>query len=83
MIGALALAVHGYPRDTRALDLAVAGDSKVMHDVARGLRALGHAVEVRDPDPDEPLGGVMDVSSEGVDLVQVVNFSNPPAGGCR
>jgi hypothetical protein len=49
--------------------------------VAGSLAAKGYAVVVRDPDPDDPLGGVLDVRSPGADLVQVVNFDNPPSGG--
>ena len=38
-------------------------------------------MEVRDPDAEDPPGGVVDVRAEGADLVQVVNFDNPPASG--
>jgi hypothetical protein len=81
VIGAMALAVHGYPRDTSDLDLAISADPKLLHTLAQSLRLLGHEVEVRDPDPQDPLGGVLDVRAAGADLVQVVNFLNPPAGG--
>ncbi len=81
MVGAMALAVHGYPRDTVDLDLAVAMDPPVLHQVASALVARGYDVEVRDPDAGDPLGGVMDVRSTGADLVQVINFLNPPSGG--
>jgi hypothetical protein len=81
LIGATALAIHGYPRETRDLDLAIAADPRSLHEVARRLKARGHQVEVRDPDPDDPLGGVMDVLAPGADPIQVINFSNPPGGG--
>ncbi len=81
MIGAVALAVHGYPRATADLDLAVAVAPSVLHEVAAALLGRGHVVTVRDPDPDDPLGGVLDLRAPGADLVQVVNFDNPPAGG--
>jgi len=81
VIGAMALAVHGYPRDTVDLDLAVAVEPSVLHEVARSLAARGFEVVVREPDAADPLGGVLDVSARGAELVQVVNFLNPPAGG--
>ena len=81
VIGAMALAVHGYPRDTVDLDLAVAVELKALHEVAEALARKGLRTEVRDPDADDPLGGVLDVEAPRGALVQVVNFSNPPAGG--
>ena len=81
LIGAMALAVHNYPRDTVDLDLAVAIEPRLLHAVAKSLVARGYAVTVRDPDADDPLGGVIDVRTPGADLVQVVNFLNPPSGG--
>jgi hypothetical protein len=81
VIGAVALAVHGYPRSTTDLDLAVSVRRDVMHRVADTLSAHGYAVSVRDPDAADPLGGVIDVRSPGADLVQVVNFDNGPSGG--
>jgi hypothetical protein len=81
MIGAMALAVHGYPRETVDLDLAVACPPRDLHRVAQDLIARGMTAEVRDPDGDDPLGGVIDVQAPGADLIQVVNFLNPPANG--
>lgn len=81
VIGAMALAVHNYPRDTVDLDLATAIDPLQLDPIARELRALGYEVDIHRPDTDDPLGGVLDVRSEDAVLVQVVNFSNPPAGG--
>ena len=81
VIGAMALAVHGYPRDTVDLDLAVAVAPRVLHEVAAALAGRGLRVEVRDPDAADPLGGVLDVVAPRAELVQVVNFANPPSGG--
>ena len=81
VIGAMALAIHGYPRSTEDLDLAVAAAPGALHTLADALRRRGFEVEVRDPDAEDPLGGVVDVRAEGADLVQVVNFDNPPASG--
>ncbi len=81
VIGAMALAVHGYPRETGDLDLAVAVAPEVLHRVAETLARRGYEVSAHDADPQDPLGGVLDVRTQGADLVQVVNFDNPPAGG--
>jgi hypothetical protein len=81
VIGAMALAVHGYPRDTVDLDLAVAVEPGVLRRVAGSLAARGYTVAIHDPDADDPLGGVVDIISGGAALVQIVNFLNPPAGG--
>jgi hypothetical protein len=78
VIGALALAVHGYPRETQDLDLAVAIEPRRLKEIGERLTERGYRVELREPDP---LGGVLDVSGPGADLVQLVNFSNPPASG--
>jgi hypothetical protein len=82
LIGAAALAVHGYPRATRDIDLAVATDpfttlEEARQRIARELRATANLVT---PDADDPLGGVLTVTGEDFDPVQVVNFSNPLNG---
>ena len=81
VIGALALAVHGYPRATEDLDLAVATPLSTLRQIAQTLRNRGYEVELREPDAQDPLGGVLDVRGPGADLVQVVNFDNAPGGG--
>lgn len=81
LIGAMALAVHGYPRDTVDLDLAAAIDPARLEHLASLLRAAGYAVDVYLPDAADPLGGVLDVRADGAALVQVVSFLNPPAQG--
>jgi hypothetical protein len=81
IIGAMALAVHRYPRDTVDLDLATAIDPRHLSSIAAQLRADGYEVELHLPDAEDPLGGVVDVRGAGGDLVQVVNFMNPPASG--
>jgi hypothetical protein len=81
VIGAVALAAHGYSRATEDLDLAVAIDPARLKDLAEGLRIRAYAVELRAPDPQDPLGGVIDVQDASGAKVQVVNFDNPPGGG--
>lgn len=81
VIGAMALAVHHYPRETEDFDLAVAVPSGSLKAIADELRAHGWSVELRLPDAEDPLGGVIDIRAPGADLVQIVNFDNSPAGG--
>ena len=79
LIGAAALAVHGYPRATEDIDLAVATDpfSTLAAARRRIVAELGVAASLVNPDADDPLGGVLTVTGEGFDPVQVVNFLNP------
>ena len=81
VIGALAMAAHRYARATEDLDLAVAVEPHRMRALAGVLREAGLEVELREADPQDPLGGVMDIHAPGADRVQVVNFDNSPAGG--
>lgn len=81
VIGAMALAAHGYPRATEDLDLAVSTPLANLHRIAAALESRGYDVTVREPDAQDPLGGVIDVRGPDGDLVQVVNFDNSPAGG--
>lgn len=78
VIGAMALAARGYYRGTEDFDLAVCAEPfRQLKAVAEGLEALGYDVEFREPDADDPLGGVLDVTGHGFRLIQVVNFLNP------
>src|SRR5262249_28019619 len=36
---------------------------------------------VSEPDPDDPLGGVLRLHAEGIEPIEIVNFCNPPGGG--
>lgn len=73
VIGAVALAAHGYVRFTDDLDLGVSTDLATLHQVASSLRNAGFCVELREPDGQDPLGGVVDVSGS-FGLVQIVNY---------
>lgn len=81
LIGGVAVALHRFPRDTVDLDLATSMHPRLLDEVADELRSRGHAVTVHAPDAADPLGGVIDIRAAGADLVQVVNFHNPPAQG--
>ncbi|MBX3744749.1 MAG: nucleotidyl transferase AbiEii/AbiGii toxin family protein [Verrucomicrobiae bacterium] len=73
VIGGVALAAHRYVRFTDDLDLAVSIERDALHAVADAIRGQGHSVAVRDPDLDDPLGGVMDVTGR-FGQVQVINY---------
>lgn len=73
VIGAAALAAHHYVRHTEDIDLGVNVAIRNLGPVADGLREAGYEVVVREPDGQDPLGGVIDVSGP-FGLVQIVNF---------
>lgn len=81
LIGALALAVHNYPRQTEDLDVAIAVAPRDLPRLADDLRARKMEVLLSLPDADDPLGGVLTCERPGAFPVQVVNFDNSPAGG--
>jgi hypothetical protein len=81
LIGAIALAAHRYPRSTDDLDLAVGVDPRRLDEVALVLRSDGFTADLSEPDTTDPLGGVLRVSAEGIDRIEIVNFCNPPMGG--
>jgi hypothetical protein len=81
VIGAVALAVHHYPRQTEDVDLAVATEPKLLEQLVPRLRARGWEVGWSPPDAQDPLGGVLTIRAPGALPIQVVNFDNPPAGG--
>ena len=73
VIGAVALAAHGYVRFTEDLDLGVNTDLGTLSRVAEALRTAGFEVQVREPNGEDPLGGVVDVRGP-FGLVQIVNY---------
>jgi hypothetical protein len=81
LIGALALAVHNHPRATNHVDLAIAVPPKRLSSLAEQLRIAGFVIELRLPDADDPLGGVIDVPMPDAQLIHIINFDNSPAGG--
>lgn len=78
VIGAMALAAHGYVRATDDFDLATTTNPfGALRRVRDALAARGHDVELREPDMEDPLGGVLVVEAEGASPVEVVNYLNP------
>jgi len=57
IIGAVALAVHGYPRDTEDIDIAVHADPfSVLRELCARLLAIGLDATLTLLDADDPLG---------------------------
>ncbi len=80
VIGAIAAAVYGHVRATMDFDFATFVDPfRSLAAAARALRAAGFDVELREPDADDPLGGLLHVTggSDDFDPIEVVNFLNP------
>lgn len=74
VIGAVALAAHHFVRQTDDLDLGVSADLPKLRAVVDSLRAAGLAAELREPDGEDPLGGVIDVSGH-FGLVQIISYA--------
>lgn len=84
VIGAIALAAHNYIRGTLDVDLATRVEHiEDLRRLQQKLVALGLETELRTPDDEDPLGGVLEVwEREGdedtpINPVEVVNFFNP------
>jgi hypothetical protein len=78
VIGAIALAVRGYPRATGDLDLATVTDARaVLPKVQAELTRRGYDVQFSEPDADDPLGGVLTVRSDDAER-RVTRGSAPP-----
>lgn len=75
VIGAVALAAHRYTRFTEDIDLGVLASQTEMQRLTDLLRAEGFDVAFHQPDADDPLGGVIDVSGP-FGLVQIINFED-------
>jgi hypothetical protein len=75
VIGAIALAVHRYVRYTQDVDLGVNADLKQMRRLVEVLQAKGYDAVFHEPDGDDPLGGVIDISGS-FGMVQIVSFAD-------
>lgn len=83
LIGASALAAHHYQRGTRDVDLGSSVDLRSLRALRDAVLALGLRSELRTPDEDDSLGGLLvvweheDDDGEPLLPVEVVNFGNP------
>jgi hypothetical protein len=75
VIGAIALAVHRYVRFTEDVDLGVNADLKQMRRLVEVLESKGYHVVLHEPEGDDPLAGVIDITGS-FGMVQIVSFEN-------
>lgn len=73
VIGAVALAAHRYVRQTEDVDLGVNTSLASLRSLVELLKGHGYTAVLREPDMDDPLGGVIDVEGS-FGLIQIVNF---------
>jgi len=73
VIGTAAMATHHYVRHTEDIDLGVNVAVCDLPKVSNNLRLAGFEVAYPEPDGQDPLGGVIDISG-AFGLVQIVNF---------
>jgi len=75
VIGAVAMAAHRHIRYTEGIDLGVNADLPTLRRLAGALEAEGFSVELREPDLQDPHGGVIDVSGP-FGMVQIISFAD-------
>lgn len=73
VIGAVALAGHRYVRLTNGIDLGGNLSLGQLSTLADALTRSGHAVELREPGDQDPLGGVIDIKGN-FGQVQIISF---------
>jgi predicted nucleotidyltransferase len=74
VIGAMALAAHHYVRATEDIDLAGVVNLDALRKLKETLEKEGYMVTLREPDGQDPLGGVLDIEhSSG--MIQIVSFA--------
>lgn len=70
--------MHGYARQSVDLDFATYENPfERLGELALLLREQGYSAELTTPDAEDPLGGVINITGEDFDPVQIVNFLNP------
>lgn len=75
VIGAVALAAYHYVRQTEDLDLGVNADLPTLRAILDSLRREGFEAELREPDGNDPLGGVIDVTGP-FGLLQIISYAD-------
>jgi len=75
VIGAVALAAYQYVRQTDDLDLGVNADVPRMRTLTHALGEAGFTCEFREPDGNDPLGGVIDVTGS-FGLLQIISYAD-------
>lgn len=75
VIGAIALAAYQYVRQTDDIDLGINADLAKMRTLVSALREAGYTTDLREPDGDDPLAGVIDVTGS-FGLLQIISFAD-------
>jgi len=75
VIGAVALAAYHYVRQTDDVDLGVNANLTQLRALSISLTQAGFSVELREPDSQDPLGGVIDVQGD-FGLLQIISFAD-------
>jgi hypothetical protein len=75
VIGATALAAYRYVRQTEDLDLGVNADLASLRAAVTSLRGEGFSAELREPDDNDPLAGVIDVRGS-FGLLQIISYAD-------
>lgn len=84
LVGAAAMAAHGYVRSTEDIDFGTAVETwPVMSRLPEKLAGAGLRSEFFPPEPEDPLGGVVRIAGEDGSSVDVINFYNPSSVGLR
>lgn len=80
LIGAIALAVHGYVRGTEDWDCGVSTSNpqRLFKAIEEWLPA-DLSIEYRLPEAGDPLGGIASINGPGIPEIEIVNFTNPHA----
>lgn len=81
LIGAVALAAHGFARATGDVDFGVAIHPDELRSLSELITKAGRTIELGESDANDPLGGVITIHRDDSTPVQVVNFDNSPGGG--
>jgi hypothetical protein len=79
VIGATALAAYHYVRQAEDIDLGVNTDLATLQDLTDSFRKAGFSVELREPDGNDPLGGVIDIASL---FLPVFNLADRSSDSC-
>lgn len=84
LVGAIALAVHGYVRGTEDWDTGVSTFSpQELFEAIKAWLPDEYDLEYTLPDESDPLGGVATITGPDIEDVELVNFYNPHAPGRR
>jgi len=75
VIGAVALASHNYIRYTQDINLGTNAPLETLRALKDTLIHEGYSVLLREPDGNDPLGGVLDIQSKN-GLLQIVSFAD-------